>query len=392
MSPAQPRAGTKVELGLALLRVGLLPVILVTEGTNPYPEAGALGFGVMAVAATVWAIALLAVRLAEQQRLVELPWLRRVEPVVDLLLLTGLTYASGGPFSQVRKAFFVVPFAAAMRMPPAPTAAWGVVAIVAYVLASVAHPTGAFGDEALPALSSHVLYLLWAGAFATFVSAVLERRRRVFEELAESRGRLATQALAAEQRERERLAQLLHDEAVQNLLVARQELTAVRRHGRADALDRLEEALELTVRQLRGEIFELHPYVLDHAGLAAAVRALAERAKERSGAAVEVDVDPAAEGRRDALVTWLVRELLTNAAKHARADRIGVEVRCTGDGLRVAVDDDGRGFSAAEAERALLEGHIGLAAARQRVEALGGALHVRTSPGAGATIAATLPL
>ena len=113
---------------------------------------------------------------------------------------------------------------------------------------------------------------------------------------------------------------------MQALSLARQELTDYRRTGRDDAFDRARAAIDETMAQLRGEIFELHPYVLDHAGLEAALGAMAERAAARTGAEVSVLVDPAATGVHDQLVVVIARELIANVVKHGAARHVAVSV------------------------------------------------------------------
>ena len=144
------------------------------------------------------------------------------------------------------------------------------------------HPT-AGESEATARMISQVVYLAWIGAAATLVSRVLHRRDAAIARLATQRERLAAHALAAEQRERRRLAEHLHDESVQTLSLARQELADYHRTGREDAFERARGAIDETLAQLRGEIFELHPYVLDHAGLPAALRAIADRSGRAPG-------------------------------------------------------------------------------------------------------------
>jgi two-component system NarL family sensor kinase len=222
---------------------------------------------------------------------------------------------------------------------------------------------------------------------------VLSQRDAAIARLAEQRGRLATHALTAEERERRRLAGLLHDEAVQTLSLARQELTDFRRTGREDAFERARGAIDETMAQLRGEIFELHPYVLDHAGLEAALGALAERSAERSGAEVSVLVDPAATGVHDELVVLLARELIANAGKHSGATHVAVSVARDSEQLELQVRDDGRGFDPRSRRAAALrDGHIGLASSEERARAAGGELVVASRPGAGTTVRVTLPL
>jgi two-component system, NarL family, sensor kinase len=145
--------------------------------------------------------------------------------------------------------------------------------------------------------------------------------------------------------------------------------------------------------QLRGEIFELHPYVLDHAGLQAALGAIAERSAERTGAEFEVVVDPLATGVHDELLVVVARELMTNAVKHSGAKRVVVTVAVDSEQIELQVRDNGRGFDAVSRPvSALLDGHIGLASAEQRVRSAGGELVVSSRPDAGTCVLVTLPL
>jgi two-component system, NarL family, sensor kinase len=229
------------------------------------------------------------------------------------------------------------------------------------------------------------------GLAATLVSYVLQQHERAIASLAEQRGQLATHALTAEQRERRRLAELLHDESVQTLSLARQELVDYRRTGRDASFERARGAIDETLAQLRGEIFELHPYVLDHAGLVAALNAIADRSAQRMGAEISLAVDPAASGRHDELIVVLARELLNNAVKHSGASHVDVTVAADAERVELAVRDDGRGFDPSRRAASLLDGHIGLASSEQRALAAGGTLAVSSTPGGGTTVRVTLP-
>jgi two-component system, NarL family, sensor kinase len=373
-------------IGLALLRVALVPVVLLGERLVDHPAVHTAAFPFLLAAFALWAAALLWLRL----RRVHWPALDRAEPFVDLAAITALTYASGGPFSETGTAFFALPVIAAARLRPRLTAGWSLGAIAAFVGLSVIHPTAGEG-EATERMISQAVYLAWIGAAATLVSAVLHRRDAAIAKLATQRERLADQALAAEQRERRRLAGLLHDESVQTLSLARQELADYHRTGREDAYQRTAGAIDETLGQLRGEIFELHPYVLDHAGLSAALRAIADRSAEQLGAEITVAVDPAAAGRHDELIVVLVRELLTNAVKHSGARHVVVSVAADHERIELEVRDDGAGFDPGRREAALVAGHIGLASSEQRVRSAGGEMVVTSAPGSGTRVQAVLP-
>ena len=380
------RAPGVPHLWLAVLRLALVPVVLLAEQLVDHPVAHTGAFPFLLAAYGLWAAALLGLHLARRQP----PALDRAEPFVDLAAIVALTYASGGPFSETATAFFVLPVLAAARLRPRVTAGWALGAITCFILLSVVHPN-AREPDATGRIVSQAAYLALVGLAATLVSHVLHQRDVAIARLAEQRGQLATHALTAEQRERRRLAELLHDESVQTLSLARQELADYRRTRRDASFDRARDAIDETLAQLRGEIFELHPYVLDYAGLQAAVQALADRGALRMGADITVAVDPAASGRHDELIVVLARELLNNAVKHSGADHVEITVAADAERVELAVRDDGRGFDPARRAASLLDGHIGLASSEQRALAAGGTLEVSSRRGRGTTVRVTLP-
>jgi PAS domain S-box-containing protein len=209
--------------------------------------------------------------------------------------------------------------------------------------------------------------------------------------LADERGKLVADALTAEDRARQRIAEALHDDVLQDLLAARQDLAEALEEAPRESVARAREGLVRATLMLREAVAELHPVTLSHGGLGSAVKAVADRAARRAGFVCDLDVTPAGAGAHDRVVLGLVRELLENAAKHARASRVGVRVSRQGGEIRVAVEDDGVGIPAERLEAALVEGHIGLAAARERIRALDGRLSVGTSPSGGARVEAALP-
>ena len=212
--------------------------------------------------------------------------------------------------------------------------------------------------------------------------------------LAASRGRLAAQVLQAEEDTRRGISELLHDHALQELLAARQDL-AEALAGPAAAAEhaaRALESVERAVRQLREAVADLHPVLLEEAGLEAALSAVAEHRARHGGFACRVEVDPEAAGFHDTLLVSLTRELLTNVARHARAGHASVVVRRAGEWIELVVSDDGCGAAAGRPAAALREGHIGLAALARRVEALGGRFEFASEPGRGARVRAAIPL
>ena len=260
-------------------------------------------------------------------------------------------------------------------------------------------------SEGLPALAVlaavQLLFLALARELARSLErgAVLQQRTDELQELHEdlarhvdriselsaSRGLLVGQVLSAAENERRRLAESLHDEAMQNLLTARQDLTDPVNTERARV------GLDATIDQLRDAIFELHPAVLRQVGLAAAVEAVAERAGERGGFRFVLDLDSKAAAGQDFFLFTVLRELLANAAEHAGASVVTVRISDVPDAVLVEVGDDGHGFEAGRLHRALEEGHIGIASLTERIEALGGTMTIDSAPGSGTAVRALIP-
>jgi len=239
-------------------------------------------------------------------------------------------------------------------------------------------------------------------AFSNRVRDVSERRhaeeqlsKRAAEvaQLADERARLVLQLLDAEQRERRRVSQALHDDALQNLIAAFDEI-AEAEHGDAtheEACRRIAPLLERSIDQLRDTALELHPLLLERKGLLVALDAIARGAAGLGGFRVSVRVDPGAASVNDRMVLSVARELLVNAAKHSKASRVSVVAQESPQGVSLTISDDGVGMSAQRREDALGEGHIGLASVAERLSAIGGELSL--SGGERGTVAtATIPV
>lgn len=217
-----------------------------------------------------------------------------------------------------------------------------------------------------------------------------ERERSLTEAVARGR-RLLAQALVAEDRERARLVQLLHDYALQSLLAARQDLEEGI-EGDAQGLVQAQRGLLTAIAQMRETLAGLHPVALDHAGLATALRGVAAEAARAADAELEVDVPELPESPVDVLVLSVTRELLQNVVRHANASRMEFWVTRDDDALRIVVADDGDGFATTRPADALRRGHIGLASASERIRAVGGRMDIASAVGEGTRITITLPV
>ncbi|MGN6868831.1 MAG: GAF domain-containing protein [Solirubrobacteraceae bacterium] len=211
--------------------------------------------------------------------------------------------------------------------------------------------------------------------------------------LADERQRIMADALDAEDRTREQISQLLHDDVLQSLLAARQDLATAARSGsvRDDAVNQAREAVVEAITELRGAVAALHPVTLEKGGLGAAIKATADAYARRAGFDVTLGVDPEASGIHDQLIVSLAQELVRNAAQHSQARHVAINLRRARDQVVFEVADDGRGMDPGRPREALDGGHVGLASIAMRVEACGGRFQLDSAPGAGTRVRVALP-
>lgn len=213
---------------------------------------------------------------------------------------------------------------------------------------------------------------------------------------------LAAELGAAEQRERKRLAALLHDDLQQSLVAAKMRLTemqdAIGDNNLAGEIDIVSEMLEKAIGTSRNLTRQLRPPALYESGLVAALHWLAAEIHRMHKLPIEIDAPDQQTQLIDdvsALLFDCVRELLFNAAKHAQAQRVRVTVREESDSIVVTVEDNGRGFDPdlmIKKTDARGSGGYGLFSIRERLAALGGSMQLRSSEGAGTTICLNAPL
>jgi two-component system NarL family sensor kinase len=381
----RPRGrGDAVALIAALVRVAVVPVALLGQRLTQPPGTDLELLEALFRVGCVYAVAALLVAALGRRPVRLVPFV-----VADVALLSLLAYAAGGAEAHIRFAFGIPPIVAAFLARPRQTAALAVATVACFgAVVMVAPAVG----EPTPARTAAVavIDLAWRNALVVAMAVLLARREQRIRRLAESRRVLVAGSLRAEDRARRELAYLLHDGVVQSLLSVRQDLGQAAR-GRHDAIPRAREVLEATVGALRHEIADLHPHQLETVGLSAAIREVARRKARAGGFRADVAVDDDVAGDHDQLLLALARELLQNAARHAQASRVRIDVVRAGATVVLRCADDGRGCADVYPEASLRDGHLGLTACRERVRAVGGTLHVRSAPGRGTIVRAMLP-
>jgi signal transduction histidine kinase len=226
---------------------------------------------------------------------------------------------------------------------------------------------------------------------------LLERLAEADRAIAERRTLAAAIVLAQEQ-ERRRVAEGLHDGPVQELVGLGLTLDALSAElrpghpGAAAGVARAAASARDAVKALRRAIFDLHPMALEELGFAAATRALVQRLEWR-GARVALDV-AAADGLSETHRTVafrIVQEAIANVVRHAEPSAVAIVARSEGDRIAIEVDDDGRGFDPERARPRIEDGHLGLAAMTERAALAGGEVTVSSAPGRGTRIRLVLP-
>ena len=204
---------------------------------------------------------------------------------------------------------------------------------------------------------------------------------------------LAGRLITAQEAERARIARDLHDDVSQQLAAISIAMSECRRpelQAGAELLEVLTAVQGQTIElaeEIRLLSHDLHPGVLEHAGLVDALRShCSDFATQHSlEVVVEADADLTISDMTTALCLYrVVQEALRNVAKHANARQVRVTVRRVEEQVQLAVVDDGKGFTLAKAREH--GGGLGLRSIEERIRLVGGRLSIETAPHMGTTI------
>lgn len=228
----------------------------------------------------------------------------------------------------------------------------------------------------------------------------LEELNQRLEERAGQLRNLAVELTESEERERQRLAGILHDDLQQILVGIRLKAERIPlsddespgKQQAGELMDLVDRAVEVS----RNLSHDLSAPVLGQEGLAAALRGLRDRMATLHGLRVDLEVEADVEPPDKGVRTFLfrsVQELLLNVVKHAGTDRAQVTLRCVDDQCEVEVREEGRGFDPTESGLdSASEGGSGLARIRERAKVMGGSMEVEAAPDEGSTIRLRVPL
>ena len=209
---------------------------------------------------------------------------------------------------------------------------------------------------------------------------------------------LSAQLITAQEQERRHIARELHDDTGQSLTVIRMHLMDVLR-GAEGAGSRIPECIAIVdaaIAQIRCMALNLRPTMLDDLGLVDALEWALEQQGRPAGWETALEADDDFSEVPSEIQTACFRigqEALTNAARHAGATEVSLELRMVGGELELTVQDNGGGFDLARysspAER---KKHFGLISMGERASLVGGRLDIDTAPGRGTRVRAILPV
>ena len=213
----------------------------------------------------------------------------------------------------------------------------------------------------------------------------------MLDRLERERREAGHEALRAQENERKRVAQELHDEVGQAMTALMLQLARLAKHAPEELQGELREAqdaVRATLEDVRGIARQLRPEALDDLGLPSALTALANAFTDRAGLSVERRIDPnlpPLDPDVELVVFRVAQESLTNVARHAGASRVELRLESVDGGVRLRVRDYGRGLNGARRGS-------GVRGMRERALLVGGALSIASRPGAGVEVRLDVPV
>ncbi len=207
---------------------------------------------------------------------------------------------------------------------------------------------------------------------------------------------LAARLLTTQEEERRRVSRELHDDLNQKLAML--EVDADRLSQQAPSSPEIRTAVEFlrdrvaeVSNDIRRVAYQLHPSILDHLGLAVALRSYCIEFSKREGIEMKFSVRKELESVPEEIALCLYRvtqEALRNVAKHASAKMVGVKLEVKDHRLRLYLRDNGKGFDTTEKQK----GGIGLLSMKERVRLVDGEFILKSKRGLGTIIDVRVPL
>ncbi|HEY81920.1 MAG TPA: sensor histidine kinase [Dehalococcoidia bacterium] len=224
-----------------------------------------------------------------------------------------------------------------------------------------------------------------------------ERQRQIMVERERERQVYMSEIFRAQENERQRIAQELHDDTTQELLVIanRAQNLVSGDHGQSSPMVReqaewIRDAVLKLSENVRRLSLDLRPSVLDDIGLVPAVRWLADRLNQEDGINTKVVVSGQERKLRpeaEVTIFRIIQEALNNVRRHSQASEAVVTLDFAPQSLKITVQDNGNGFSLKETLSSLAsKGKLGLIGVQQRARLLNGTCVICSQPGEGTSV------
>lgn len=383
--------GIRVQFALRAVLVLFIVLVVILVPIEP---AGALGQAI-AVLYLLSTVTLVIVTRRTKVWLVRYIWLALYIDVIalaSLCILAGAVHAEGWTADILLNGFFLLPVMATTQLRPWVCVSICAPASAAYVFCSIV--TRVANDEPWTSLWLRTGVFAGLAVGCVLLCRLQQTRVLTIGALVSQRGTLLAQMVGIESRERQALAEHLHDGALQYVLAARHDLSDARQTANVESFERLEHALNESAQLLRTTVTGLHPAVLAQSGLRAAVEELAARLTARGVFTATVDAGRWPDGAKtsaDDLLYATARELVRNVITHAAAAHVQIILELRDGTGRLVVSDDGRGIPGEVLNERLAVGHIGIASRRIRLEAAGGSLVLHSGEHGGTRVEASVP-
>jgi signal transduction histidine kinase len=242
------------------------------------------------------------------------------------------------------------------------------------------------------------LTLLLIG-FSLFARHQVEKKTREISDKNDRLRSLSMELTLAEEDERRRLAELLHDNLGQNLALTKIRLSAMEQSAKADNClsnrGDIKQFLNEAISVTRTLTTEMSPPALYNLTFIAAIKWLAESILRGNN----IDVDVIGNGQEiqlpepaKVLLFKTVRELLVNIVKHAQAGYVKIELKVVNDSLSMTIHDNGIGLAACQSNGETKKDGFGLLNIRERLTYLGGQFEINSNQGQGTTARLQIPV
>ena len=223
--------------------------------------------------------------------------------------------------------------------------------------------------------------------------------KRIFAERERERQLYITKLVDTQENERHRIAQEIHDETIQTLMVIANKADSLASFSTSDEEKQgnvwIKEVVLQTIEDLRRLSLDLRPSILDNFGIVSGLRWLVNNSNSQKNAHIDISIK--GEERKISPLTEVTlfrvaQEAIHNIQRHSQAQKASVVLEFDDDFLKLTLRDDGIGFK--PPDRLALyarEGKLGLIGMEQRILSTGGHIKIDSKPGEGAIILASVP-